>query len=54
MNLPQWMSSLERLVEGPKAGRKRLATMQNSLAAMAATRSVQTAGLAAPRKARQK
>ncbi len=42
MNLPEWMISLERLIEGSKAGRKRLVTMQKNLAAIAAThRSVQ-------------
>jgi hypothetical protein len=35
MNLPEWMMSIERLVEGSKAGRARLATMQKGLAAMA-------------------
>jgi hypothetical protein len=35
MNLPEWMISIERLVEGSKAGRKRLATMQKNLVAMA-------------------
>jgi hypothetical protein len=35
MNLPEWLISVERLIEGSKAGRKRLATMQRSLAAMA-------------------
>jgi hypothetical protein len=35
MNLPEWLISVERLIEGSKAGRKRLATMQKSLAAMA-------------------
>ncbi len=35
MNLPEWMRSLERLIEGSKAGRKRLATMQKNLAAIA-------------------
>jgi hypothetical protein len=38
MNLPEWMSNIERLVEGSKAGRKRLATMQQNLAAMANAR----------------
>jgi hypothetical protein len=38
MNLPEWMSNIERLVEGSKAGRKRLATMQKNLAAMAKIR----------------
>ena len=50
MNLPEWMSSLERLVEGSKAGRKRLATMQKNLAAIGATRSAQaSAGDARPK-----
>jgi len=35
MNLPEWMIHIERQVEGSKAGRKRLATMQENLAAMA-------------------
>jgi hypothetical protein len=35
MNLPEWMKSIERLVERSPAGRKRLATMQKNLAAMA-------------------
>jgi hypothetical protein len=35
MNLPEWLISVERLIEGSKAGRKRLAAMQKSLAAMA-------------------
>jgi hypothetical protein len=34
MNLPEWMISIERVIEGSKAGRARLATMQKSLAAM--------------------
>ena len=38
MNLPEWMISIERLVEGSESGRARLATMQKNLAAMAATR----------------
>ena len=41
MNLPEWMRNLERLVEGSKAGRMRLATMQKNLAAMASARSGQ-------------
>jgi len=36
MNLPEWMISMERVIEGSKAGRARLATMQKSLAAMGA------------------
>jgi hypothetical protein len=35
MNLPEWMISIERLVEGSEAGRSRLATMRNNLAAIA-------------------
>jgi hypothetical protein len=38
MNLPEWMISIERLVEGSKAGRARLATMRKNLAAMAGVR----------------
>lgn len=41
MNLPEWMSNIERLVEGSKAGRKRLAIMKKNLAAMAAMREAQ-------------
>jgi hypothetical protein len=52
MNLPEWMSSLERLVEGSKQGRKRLATMQKNLAAIAATRSAQPSPPAARAQAR--
>jgi hypothetical protein len=44
MNLPEWMSSLQRLVEveGSKPGRKRLAVMRKNLEAMAKARSSQT------------
>ena len=42
MNLPEWLISVERLIEGSKAGRKRLATMQKNLAAMADARASQT------------
>jgi hypothetical protein len=35
MNLPEWMISIERLIEGSKTGRARLAAMQKNLAAMA-------------------
>jgi hypothetical protein len=38
MNLPEWLISVERVVEGSKAGRARLATMQQNLSAMAKTR----------------
>jgi hypothetical protein len=38
MNLPEWMISIERLIEGSKAGRARLASMQKGLAAMACVR----------------
>jgi hypothetical protein len=41
MNLPEWLISVERLIEGSKAGRKRLATMQKNLAAMADVRATQ-------------
>jgi hypothetical protein len=42
MNLPEWLISVERLIEGSKAGRKRLATMQKNLAAMANVRATQS------------
>jgi hypothetical protein len=42
MNLPEWLISVERLIEGSTAGRKRLAHMQKSLAAMAHVRAAQT------------
>jgi hypothetical protein len=35
MNLPEWLISAERVIEGSKAGRARLASMQKNLAAMA-------------------
>jgi hypothetical protein len=38
MNLPEWMISIERVTEGSKVGRARLATMQKNLAAMAGVR----------------
>jgi hypothetical protein len=41
MNLPEWLISVERLIEGSRAGRGRLATMQKSLAAMAHVRAAQ-------------
>ena len=44
MNLPEWLISVERLIDGSKAGRARLATMKNSLAAMAAARADETPG----------
>jgi hypothetical protein len=34
MNLPEWLISIERVVEGSKAGRERLAAMQRGLVAM--------------------
>jgi hypothetical protein len=34
MNLPEWIISIERLVEGSDAGRARLATMRKNLAVM--------------------
>ena len=34
MNLPEWLISIERLVEGSEAGRRRLETMQRSLSAL--------------------
>ena len=41
MNLPEWLISVERLIDGSKAGRARLRTMQKNLAAMAAARAAQ-------------
>jgi hypothetical protein len=38
MNLPEWMISIERLVEASEAGRARVATMRNNLAAIADVR----------------
>ena len=38
MNLPEWMTSIERLVEGSDQGLARLASMKESLTAMAAAR----------------
>lgn len=40
MNLPEWMSGIERLVEGSEQGRARLAVMRKNLEAMAVVRSV--------------
>ena len=39
MNLPEFLMNVENLVEGSRAGRKRLETMQKNLAALAAVRS---------------
>jgi hypothetical protein len=41
MNLPEWLISVERLIDGSKAGRARLRTMQKSLAAVADVRKSQ-------------
>ena len=38
MNLPEWLISVERFIEGSKAGRARLAVMKKSLAAVTAAR----------------
>jgi hypothetical protein len=38
MNLPEWMISIEQLIEGSDSGRARLATMQENLVAVAAAR----------------
>jgi hypothetical protein len=38
MNLPEWMISIERLVEGSEQGRERLATMKKNLIAIGAAR----------------
>jgi hypothetical protein len=39
MNLPEFLINVEQLVEGSRAGRKRLETMQKSLAALTSMRS---------------
>jgi hypothetical protein len=41
MNLPEWLISTQRLIEGSKVGRARLATMKKNLEAMAAARATQ-------------
>jgi hypothetical protein len=41
MNLPEWLINTQRLIEGSKAGRARLATMKKNLEAMAAARATQ-------------
>ena len=41
LNLPEFFISIERVVEGSKAGRERLSTMRNNQAAMAAVRAAQ-------------
>ena len=51
MNLPEWMRSLERLVERSESGRKRLATMQKNLAAIAKVLAAQSSSHAAAAKA---
>jgi hypothetical protein len=38
MNLPEWMISIEQLIEGSDSSRARLATMKKNLAAIAAAR----------------
>ena len=41
MGLPEFFISIERVVEGSKAGRERLSAMQQNLAAIAAVRAAQ-------------
>jgi len=41
LNLPEFFISIERVVEGSKAGRERLSTMRNNHVAMAAVRATQ-------------
>ena len=41
MNLPEWLISVERLIDGSKAGRARLGVMKASLAAVAAAQAKQ-------------
>jgi hypothetical protein len=38
MNLPEFLNSIERLVEGSKAGRRRIQMMQKSLSAIGEVR----------------
>jgi hypothetical protein len=38
MNLPEWMISIEQLIESSDSGQARLSTMKKNLAAMAAVR----------------
>jgi hypothetical protein len=38
LNLPEWMQSIEKVVEGSAKGRKRLATMRESLEKMRSSR----------------
>jgi len=52
MNLPEWMSNIEHVVEGSKAGRKRLAVMRKNLAAMAGLRATQASAPPARAKSR--
>ncbi len=54
MNLPEWMINIERLVEGSKAGRKRLATMQQNLAAVAKLRAAPASFQTTPAKGSKK
>lgn len=46
MNLPEWMSNIERLIEGSEAGRNRVATMRKNLAAIAEERRARAASAA--------
>lgn len=54
MNLPEWMMNLERLVEGSKDGRKRLAIMRKNLAAMADLRAARSSAAAGRTKSAKK
>jgi hypothetical protein len=38
MNLPEWLISVERVIEGTKAGRERLLVMKKNLAAIVEAR----------------
>jgi hypothetical protein len=51
MNLPEWLISVERLIDGSKAGRARLATMKKGLAAMGAGSEMRTEAPAKKRRA---
>lgn len=47
MNLPEWMSGIERLVEGSEMGRARLEVMKKNLRAVAAARTAENPAEAA-------
>jgi len=48
MNLPEWMQSIEKVVEGSAKGKKRLAAMQASLERMRRQKQEKPADQASP------